>query len=118
MTYGGKPALKPERAESWTGSVLFHPEAVPGLQVGLSYFDIDYRDRVVQPVENISAAFRDAIYEEFLALAPSPELQAEVIAPAGGINYNYTTGTYDRSEERRVVKECFSTCRSRWSPYH
>src|SRR3546814_11785123 len=27
------------------------------------------------------------------------------------------TGTH-RSEERRVGKECVSTCRSRWSPYH
>src|SRR3546814_4925470 len=24
----------------------------------------------------------------------------------------------ERSEERRVGKECVSTCRSRWSPYH
>src|SRR3546814_11488806 len=24
----------------------------------------------------------------------------------------------DRSEESRVGKECVSTCRSRWSPYH
>ena len=24
----------------------------------------------------------------------------------------------DRSEERRVGKECTSWCRSRWSPYH
>src|SRR3546814_17710281 len=31
------------------------------------------------------------------------------------------TGEQDRtvrSEERRVGKECVSTCRSRWSPYH
>src|SRR3546814_18836173 len=29
------------------------------------------------------------------------------------------TRRYDlRSEERRVGKECVSTCRSRWSPYH
>src|SRR3546814_11433842 len=26
--------------------------------------------------------------------------------------------TSSRSEERRVGKECVSTCRSRWSPYH
>src|SRR3546814_11648397 len=26
--------------------------------------------------------------------------------------------TAARSEERRVGKECVSTCRSRWSPYH
>src|SRR3546814_14929561 len=24
----------------------------------------------------------------------------------------------DRSEERRVGRECVSTCRSRWAPYH
>src|SRR3546814_17390542 len=29
----------------------------------------------------------------------------------GGVAFN-------RSEERRVGKECVSTCRSRWSPYH
>src|SRR3546814_1673917 len=28
------------------------------------------------------------------------------------------TGQDQRSEERRVGKECVSTCRSRWSPYH
>src|SRR3546814_9961773 len=27
-------------------------------------------------------------------------------------------GSGHRSEERRVGKECVSTCRSRWSPYH
>src|SRR3546814_3753716 len=27
-------------------------------------------------------------------------------------------GHHFRSEERRVGKECVSTCRSRWSPYH
>src|SRR3546814_4757388 len=27
-------------------------------------------------------------------------------------------GLVIRSEERRVGKECVSTCRSRWSPYH
>src|SRR3546814_11622603 len=27
-------------------------------------------------------------------------------------------GNPGRSEERRVGKECVSTCRSRWSPYH
>src|SRR3546814_16918151 len=30
----------------------------------------------------------------------------------------YTKTQTERSEERRVGKECVSTCRSRWSPYH
>src|SRR3546814_15800204 len=29
-----------------------------------------------------------------------------------------TVGIVLRSEERRVGKECVSTCKSRWSPYH
>src|SRR3546814_8651766 len=32
--------------------------------------------------------------------------------------YEYARGGNPRSEERRVGKECVSTCRSRWSPYH
>src|SRR3546814_10342045 len=31
---------------------------------------------------------------------------------------NYRLAAAERSEERRVGKECVSTCRSRWSPFH
>src|SRR3546814_2341256 len=31
---------------------------------------------------------------------------------------NFNHGFWRRSDERRVGKECVSTCRSRWSPYH
>src|SRR3546814_17379278 len=33
-------------------------------------------------------------------------------------NYIYRQSDAFRSEERRVGKECVSTCRSRWSPSH
>src|SRR3546814_12108000 len=33
-------------------------------------------------------------------------------------NYEAALEMSVRSEERRVGKECVSTCRSRWSPYH
>src|SRR3546814_1798673 len=36
--------------------------------------------------------------------------------PQRHISCAYTAAI--RSEERRVGKECVSTCRSRWSPYH
>src|SRR3546814_15003305 len=40
-------------------------------------------------------------------------------AMAGKMNSNAGGQiVYRRSEERRVGKECVSTCRSRWSPYH
>src|SRR3546814_11525292 len=34
------------------------------------------------------------------------------------ISVKTTAQVSGRSEERRVGKECVSTCRSRWSPYH
>src|SRR3546814_12677391 len=34
------------------------------------------------------------------------------------LSSNRRTFSIARSEERRVGKECVSTCRSRWSPYH
>src|SRR3546814_3415146 len=39
---------------------------------------------------------------------------------SGGITHFLIAGDPigSRSEERRVGKECVSTCRSRWSPYH
>src|SRR3546814_21149146 len=39
-----------------------------------------------------------------------------VVTGAGRVGIG--TGTQLRSEERRVGKECVSTCRSRWSPYN
>src|SRR3546814_11758101 len=53
---------------------------------------------------------------------------SRVAPPPGGIAQNLAGPTivahgtpeqqFRRSEERRVGKECVSTCRSRWSPYH
>src|SRR3546814_14781870 len=35
-----------------------------------------------------------------------------------GQTRSWNVSNNHRSEERRVGKECVSTCRSRWSPYH
>src|SRR3546814_12665847 len=49
-------------------------------------------------------------------------LSAEWLETLSTAMANYTRQRVDptspRSEERRVGKECVSTCRSRWSPYH
>src|SRR3546814_11154886 len=46
-----------------------------------------------------------------LRLIPSGIMHSHVTCYIGN-------GVVLRSEERRVGKECVSTCRSRWSPYH
>src|SRR3546814_12947183 len=42
----------------------------------------------------------------------------DVLAELRGTDHGRSTAVVMRSEERRVGKECVSTCRSRWSPYH
>src|SRR3546814_13200249 len=54
-------------------------------------------------------------------LTPEQEarLRSEIAAELKRQNAVLVAHYYtDRSEERRVGKECVSTCRSRWSPYH
>src|SRR3546814_965651 len=52
------------------------------------------------------------------------QFRAEAAGAGRLVQHDAATGLLDgfldrlRSEERRVGKECVSTCRSRWSPYH
>ena len=43
------------------------------------------------------------------------ELVLQAVPPKG---QEVTDENLERSEERRVGKECVQPCRSRWSPYH
>src|SRR3546814_18773371 len=53
------------------------------------------------------------------ALRAAEEDGAGELCVIGGAQvYALTLPLATRSEERRVGKECVSTCRSRWSPYH
>src|SRR3546814_10992867 len=45
------------------------------------------------------------------------DLEREVVAVGGARRFDHTRRAVS-SEERRVGKECVSTCRSRWSQYH
>jgi len=96
MPYGGNRNLKPERAETWSATFSVHPRALPGLRVDVSYFNVNYRDRVVQPIPTIPRTFIDPNYAQFLVLDPSDALKAEALAGSeGGITYNYAGVPYD-----------------------
>src|SRR3546814_4501963 len=73
-------------------------------------------------VDVLSNQFRDVFGElaaqrEFVAKVIREEEAAFLRTLSGGIQ-RFEKYAADRSEERRVGKECVSTCRSRWSPYH
>src|SRR3546814_14223691 len=73
--------------------------------------------RDVQKVSGIGAKIALAVLsgvsvDEFARMVQSSDVTALTRIPGIGKK------TAERSEERRVGKECVSTCRSRWSPYH
>ncbi|WIW89571.1 TonB-dependent receptor [Sphingobium sp. V4] len=92
---GGGGRLKPEKASAWTISAEFKPKAVPGLSLGISRFDVHYRDRVVVPILNYTQAFSGSIYRNLIAINPtvSQVLQATSNLPLGVDNQ--TSDPYD-----------------------
>src|SRR3546814_21021983 len=69
----------------------------------------DLLGRLVRAVAELTAR---CLTGEIPAFAGMTTLIISVIPAQAGIP------PVHRSEERRVGKECVSTCRSRWSPYH
>src|SRR3546814_18045492 len=78
--------------------------------VGMTKDDVDAVMDVFTP-DGTYSAFGDTY-----SLADFPTLVAA--APKGLFMVGTPALELARSEERRVGKECVSTCRSRWSPYH
>ena len=104
MSYGGNAEdLEAERARTWTTSLSFHPEALPGLEAELTYFDIDYTGRIVQPISNISQILSDPSYSEFVSYSPTAEEQAALLAAYSDAFYNYAGAAYDPSKVVAIV---------------
>src|SRR3546814_16904667 len=72
-------------------------------------------------VADLSVALGERLVERrgrHLALTRKGEARARCFGLAMAELRSGLTEVSERSEERRVGKECVSTCRSRWSPYH
>src|SRR3546814_11286705 len=78
----------------------------------------DFSDTNVTRDENGNAIAYDW---QYTAQSGNPGLKP-ITADQADLTLEYYFGQSSsftaRSEERRVGKECVSTCRSRWSPYH
>src|SRR3546814_12644491 len=72
-------------------------------------YKLDTRDGHILATYDAMAGIED--------LAHDAQGRLWAVAEAGSQRWS-AWATFFRSEERRVGKECVSTCRSRWSPYH
>jgi len=93
---GGNPDLHPERARTWSASLAFHPEALSSLETELTWFDIDYTQRVLQPITEANV-LGNPIYADFVDYDPTEAAQATALANASNF-YNYVGTPYDASK--------------------
>src|SRR3546814_13947587 len=81
---------------------------------------------VQEPLEGYGNLMSPRLDDFLVVLSPEGEELKKIpliqrVAKSPYRHLLHTVSSYavaDRSEERRVGKECVSTCRSRWSPYH
>jgi len=88
---GGSPNLKPEKATSWSVTTAIRPNFLDGVSFQATYFNVDYKNRVVQPVAGtaIFRALSDTSYSDFVAYSPSQTAIDQIIANSAQF-YNYS----------------------------
>jgi len=101
-TWGGDPDLQAERATSWAASIAFHPQSLTGLEAELTWFDIDYTDRVVAPITDFSNALNNPNYVEFIELYPTEGRLVEIIARYPSV-INASGAAYDPNNVVAII---------------
>ncbi|MBA3895970.1 MAG: TonB-dependent receptor [Sphingomonadaceae bacterium] len=101
---GGNPALKPERATTWSTTVDFHPTVLPGARFEISYFSVDYRDRIVTPITFVTQSLSNPIYRDRITGAPSPAVLAALLAGTNDIG-NFTGAPYDPAKVAVLIDD-------------
>ncbi len=99
---GGNRNLSPERATSWSTTATLRPTGLPGLTIEVSYFNVHYRDRVIQPVTALTAALSNPVYQQFLIANPTASQQQALLATASPFN-NFANAPYDPANVAALV---------------
>jgi len=98
---GGNPDLKPERATTWSTTVVLHPIDLPGARLELSYFNVHYKDRVVSPVTYPTEALIAPIYANLVNFSPTDAQKAA--AQAGRTVFDYLSVEYDPADVVAII---------------
>jgi iron complex outermembrane receptor protein len=79
---GSNPNLKPEKSSQWTAGVDLAPLAAQWFELGLSYYDIHFRDRIAPPGFPVFTALDQGdLYAPFIMRNPSSSLVAQLTSP-------------------------------------
>lgn len=94
-SYGGNPNLKAERARTWSVSFDLEPVVLRGFRASISYFNIHYRDRVLQPLL-YGTTLSDPSYAQFIDYNPTPDKINEILGTVKDV-YNFSGQPFDQA---------------------
>jgi outer membrane receptor protein involved in Fe transport len=110
LVSGGNSGLKPEKSRSWTFGGDFNPMAMRSLTLSATYFNIDYRERVVDPVSNYIVGLSSPIYASFVKAA-TPARQAALLSGAS-LYYNFSGTAYDPNTVVAILDDSYQNATS------
>ena len=99
---GGNQNVSPERSTNWSATLDLHPRSLVGLSLELSYFSVEYRDRIVIPIPSSSVALSNPLYASRITLSPAASAQTATIASAATF-LNQTATAYDPAKVGAIV---------------
>jgi iron complex outermembrane receptor protein len=100
---GSAPNLRPEHAITWSGTLEARPRLVPGLHLQATYFHVDYRDRIAEPIVSVLTALFNPLYSDLIVYDPTAAEVNAVIASAPGGLVNETGGPFDPSAVGAII---------------
>jgi outer membrane receptor protein involved in Fe transport len=78
LIYGGGRDLQPEKATTWTTSVLAKP--FRGASVEIGYFNIRFRHRIVEAIGSTSRAFNNPMFDGLILYNPTQQQVIDALA--------------------------------------
>jgi outer membrane receptor protein involved in Fe transport len=70
---GANDTLTSEEARTWTTGFQWSPESIRGLSLDVTYFDIDFEDRIDRPFVSLVAGLNDPRFASLIDTMPTDE---------------------------------------------
>lgn len=102
LLVGGNPDLKPERAQSLSATLTWHPQSIDHLRLEVSYFATRYIDRIVNPVTLTAQALSNPTFQDYVTRMPS-RAQVEAAVASADLFTNSTGTTFDPARVVAIV---------------
>ncbi|MDR3511832.1 MAG: TonB-dependent receptor [Caulobacteraceae bacterium] len=107
VDYGGNANLKPERAKSWTIGLDYSPPIRRSFDLSVTYFNVNYRDRIVYPISDAGEALSNPIFDPFI-IRNASAAQVNAANAAAQTFFNETGGAYDPSQPISIVEDHYT----------